>query len=48
MQSPIVIFNHITKSVTVAKPGPVHEQQVQEALAAQRSQITSAAGSRAR
>lgn len=48
MQSPTLIFDHIKKTVTVSQPGPMSEKQVQEALAAQRNQVTSAAGSRAR
>lgn len=48
MQSPTLIFDHIKKSVTVSQPGPTSEKQIQDALAAQRGQVTSAAGSRAR
>jgi hypothetical protein len=48
MQGPVVVFDHIRKSVTVSQPGPTSDKQVQEALAAQRGQVTSAAGSPAR
>lgn len=47
MQSPTVIFDHIKKTVTVAQVG-LTDRQVQEVLAAQRGQVTSAAGSPAR
>jgi hypothetical protein len=47
MESPIIIFDHVNKLVTVAQQG-AHDTKVDEALAAQREQVTSAGGAPAR
>lgn len=45
MQSPIIVFDHIHKTVTVAQQGPVYDKKVEEVLAGQREQVTSTGGS---
>jgi hypothetical protein len=47
MESPIIIFDHVNKVVTIAQQG-IHDKKVDEALAAQRQQVTSAGGIPAR
>jgi hypothetical protein len=47
MESSIIIFDHVNKIVTVARQG-AHDAKVDEALAAQREQVTSAGGAPAR
>jgi hypothetical protein len=48
MQSPVIVFDHINKKVLVAQTAPNADKRVQEALAAQGKQVTSASGSPAR
>ena len=45
MQAPIIIFDHINQTVTVASQGAVHDDKVQKALATQREQVTSSGSS---
>lgn len=45
MQSPVIIFDHINQSVTVAPQGATIDDKVQKALAAQREQVTSSGSS---
>jgi hypothetical protein len=47
MEGPIIIFDHVNKMVPVAQQG-AHDKKVDEALAAQREQVTSAGGVPAR
>jgi hypothetical protein len=48
MQSPIIIFDHIERNVVVGQQGLSHDKKIQEALAAQRDQVTSSGSSPAR
>lgn len=48
MQSPLVIFDHIAKTVTVAQQGAVYDKKVEELLATQRAQVTSSGSSPSR
>ena len=44
MQSPIVVFDHIKKTVTMSPQGPVQDRAVEDVLAGLRQQVTSASG----
>ncbi len=44
MQSPVIIFDHVNKVVTVAHQGSGDDKKVEEVLAAQRDQVTTAGG----
>jgi len=48
MQSPIIVFDHIRKVVTVAQPGPTYDKTVAEVAAAQAGQVTSSGDNPAR
>jgi hypothetical protein len=39
MQAPIIVFNHITKSVTTVPTGPVADKRLAELMESQRKQI---------
>jgi hypothetical protein len=39
MQQPIVIFDHLTKTVTTLPTGPQPDKRVAEILAAQKQQV---------
>jgi hypothetical protein len=47
MESPIIIFDHVNKMVTIAQQG-AHDKKLDEAMAAQREQVTTASGVPAR
>jgi hypothetical protein len=48
LQSQIIVFDHITKAVSVSPQGAHQDEKVQKVLAAQREQITSSGSSPAR
>ncbi len=48
MQSPIMVFDHVAKTVSVIQQGAATDKKVAEAFAAQREQITSSGNSPAR
>jgi hypothetical protein len=48
LQSPIIVFDHINKDVSVSPEGAQQDEKVQKVLAAQREQITSSGSSPAR
>jgi hypothetical protein len=39
MQSPIIVFDHITKTVTMLPTGPMSDKRLADVLAAQRDQV---------
>jgi hypothetical protein len=39
MQSPIIIFDHITKTVVTLPTGPAADKRLDEVLASQRKQL---------
>jgi hypothetical protein len=39
MQSPILVFDHRTKTVTTVPTGPASDKRLDEVLASQRAQI---------
>jgi hypothetical protein len=48
MQTPIVVFDHIAKTVTMAQQGVSQDKKVEELLATQRAQVTSSGSSPSR
>jgi len=46
VQSPIIFFDHVNKTVTTIQPGPAYERKVAELAAAQQSVTTTAGQAR--
>ncbi len=44
MQSPILVFDHISKVVATVQPGPTEDRTLADVLTAQQEQVSTASG----